>query len=703
MRKELKAIEVIEKYLTNQLSVKDKVVFEKALETNLTLKDQVVAQREIMEATKRVGLKKSTQKSHKKWKAKKLITRGALALVITTAIVALGMYVLSSVSPQIEVTPSYNSEFTTKDSISNFSNSQLEKEVFTISINQDTIIETKDGVVFYIPENSFSTESETVDLVVQTAINSEDIIMGGLSTTSNGDALETGGMFYVDAFVDGKRVSLNKELTVDVPTDKKKANMQLYKGEKTNKGEINWVAPKQLETFLTPVDILTLDFYPPNYEDSLDSWNKYDKAFKDSLYYSFAFEEGGFEISRFKTGTAISNNHGDTISVDEYWVSDSIAIEEWPNFPIVRPSTIKTIWNREFNNTILATKEFEERIPFIHNSCSNEVLETYINNLEKSLSEIDRMVLPLLSGAVKEQFIEFSQRGDGKVELTSKAASRLAGYYARKQKMIAKALAKTQNDYWNKQNKLDAKLTDKENESIIRDIQNTGDIFVKELKKNLCKVYEEVNYPYDCERVIRPIKAKYTVKIDNLGWNNIDRKVFESTLSRTTATINYNGKSSTLTYNEWSASIKEESQFDRVFVYNIPVEFNSYIKLSKKEDKYSYKLNADINYNTVVIGWAEDKTFYAKENSTKGYSTFSLQEIDKQKLKQLLKKELGNNAKSKAEADFMDYAQKDQKRLNKNQNSEELKSRIEPIIFPCREVETVPTDSPAIVSGKPWN
>lgn len=681
MRKELKAIEIIEKYLTNQLSAKDKVIFEKALVTNPTLKEKVAAQKEIMEATKRVGLQQSTQKSHKKWKTKKLITKGAIGLAITTAIVVLGMYVLSNVNTSVAATPNFNTEFTTNDSISNFSNSQLEKEVFTISARQDTIIETKEGVVFYIPENAFNTKSNTVDLVIQTAINPEDILLAGLSTTSNGSALETGGMFYVDAYAGGKRLSLNKALTVDVPTDGKKANMKLYKGEKTKEGEINWTAPKELETFLTPVDILTLDFYPPNYEDSLDSWNAYDKAFKDSLYYSFVFD---LEMnSEFFHST-------------ENGVLDSIVYySEWPNFPIVRPSTIKTIWDRVFNNTILATKEFEERIPFIHKSCSNEVLETYINNLDKSLSEIDSMVLPLLSGGIKEQFIKFSQRGDGKVEMTSKAAKRLAGYYARKQKLIAKALVKTQEDYWNKQEKLDAKLNKQENESTIRNIENTGEIFFKEFEKNLCKVYSELNSPYDCK--YKPIKPKYTVAIENFGWHNIDRQVFVATATRTSTTISQNGKSSTLTYNQWSASIKEESKFDRVFVYNIPVEFNSYIKLFKNKDKYSYKLNADINYNTVVIGWTADKTYYAKENSTKGHSTFDLQEIDKNMLKQLLKKELGNNAKSKAEADFVSYAQKDQKRLNKIQNDEKLKIRIQPIIFPCWEVFDVPS-SPSVDS-----
>lgn len=749
MRKELKTIELIEKYLTNQLTEKEKTAFEKAIKSNSKLKEQVEAQKAIMKTAQRVGLKKSTQRSHKKWKVKKGITKGGVALAVTTVIVALGMYFYTNNTES--TTPNFDASFTTQDSISNFSNTQLEKEVYQINTSTDTIIETKDGVVFYIPENAFNTNNKNVELVVQTAINPEDILMAGLSTTSNGNPLETGGMFYVDAYVNGQRVELNKSLTVDVPKDEKKSDMQLYKGEKTENGEINWVAPKKIETFLTPVDILSLDFYPPNYEDSLDNWGTYDKAFKDSLYYSFvfenylgelSFEENQFELKEgellFKANCASchkvdKNSTGPMLKgARERWrnAGESNLIYEWIHDPVglaesgrskraleiinfsksqmtpqslterqmklvlkfadgslmpncVNPSTVKTIWDTKFNNTILATKEFEERMPYIHNSCSNEVLETYINNLDKSLSEIDSMVLPLVSGGVKDQFIQFAQHGDGKVELSTKAAQRLAGYYKRKQKMIAKALAKTQQDYWNKQVELDNKLNNKELESKNRNNQNTGEVFMKEYKKNLCKVYAEVNYPYNCEQPFRPITPKYTVEVSNLGWNNIDRKVYEATATRTSTTISYNGKSSTLTYNDWSATVKNEEKFDRVFVYNIPVEFNSYIKLPKVEKQYSYKLNADINYNTVVIGWTENQMFYAKEVSKQGHSTFDLQQIEEKELKKLLKKELGNNEKSKAESDFISYAHQDQKRINKNEKALNLKAKIEPIIFPC--------------------
>ena len=66
---------------------------------------------------------------------------------------------------------------------------------------------------------------------------------------------------------------------------------------------------------------------------------------------------------------------------------DSISYQDMLDFPCtecgVNPASVKTIWNRKFNNTNLATKEFEERMPYIHQTCNNSILELYINNLDK--------------------------------------------------------------------------------------------------------------------------------------------------------------------------------------------------------------------------------------------------------------------------------------------------------------------------------
>src|SRR4030095_7039365 len=66
--------------------------------------------------------------------------------------------------------------------------------------------------------------------------------------------------------------------------------MQLYQGVKRDDGVIDWRNPKPLKKSLVPVDIATLNFYPPGYEAKLAELGQdgTDKVFKDSLYYSFS-------------------------------------------------------------------------------------------------------------------------------------------------------------------------------------------------------------------------------------------------------------------------------------------------------------------------------------------------------------------------------------------------------------------------------
>ena len=298
MRKELIEIEKIESYLLHQMNPSDKTQFEAELNTNPKLKVKVEAQQLVMEAVQRLSLKTSTKNAHKSFKLKALLTK----LIVLIAIIGVATFItLQLINPEngenSAETSKNQSLLPKNDTLSNFSNQFIEEEVFKINTEKDTIIENRDGVVIYIPTNAFDSETSIVDLVVQSAISGEDILYAGLSTTSNGDALETGGMFYVDAFENGKRVNLIKDLQVDVPTDSKVDGMQLYTGEKTKEGEINWINPKSLKNDLTPVDITTLDFFPPTYDTKLTEWGYPKKEFKDSLYYSFSFEETGTTLT----------------------------------------------------------------------------------------------------------------------------------------------------------------------------------------------------------------------------------------------------------------------------------------------------------------------------------------------------------------------------------------------------------------------
>ena len=186
------------------------------------------------------------------------------------------------------------------DTLKSPANDALVVNSFLVQTHRDTIIENQDGVIIYIPEHAFDTEADQVELKVQSAIDGADIMLAGLSTMSDSNQLETGGMVFIDAIAEGNRVSLIKDLEIKVPTEQRISGMMHYQGETLPNGDINWVNPKPLTKDLTPVDILSLDFYPPNYEDTLKQWGYTSKRFTDSLYYAFGF--GNEEINGNQAG-----------------------------------------------------------------------------------------------------------------------------------------------------------------------------------------------------------------------------------------------------------------------------------------------------------------------------------------------------------------------------------------------------------------
>jgi hypothetical protein len=220
---------------------------------------------------------------------------------------------------------------------------------------------------------------------------------------------------------------------------------------------------------------------------------------------------------------------------------------------------------------------------------------------------------------------------------------------------------------------------------------NQNEIFNKEYKKNLCKVFDELDLDKDCNAPPPP-PAAYTVQVTDLGWKNIDRLVWDATVTRTTTTLSDKGKTSTLTYNPWSATITDFKKYDRVNVYTIPVEFNSYFKLLGTNGKYEYKLNADIAYQTVVIAWTVEGIYFYKENTTAGEHTIQLKKVSEKEWRTEVRNSLASINTMSQELAYIEFAQKDQKRVNTNKEKQALRQKIEPVVFPCgffREVSVV--------------
>jgi hypothetical protein len=130
-----------------------------------------------------------------------------------------------------------------------------EPQVFCIEPTRDTVLKCKGGTVISVNRNAFSTncKDDCVKLEVREILNAQDALSLRLTTTSSGNTLQTGGMFYMEATnCTGQKLN-NKEgeIAVFIPRDAN--NMRLFTGKRDTAGNMDWkLSNQQNLTTLTP-------------------------------------------------------------------------------------------------------------------------------------------------------------------------------------------------------------------------------------------------------------------------------------------------------------------------------------------------------------------------------------------------------------------------------------------------------------------
>lgn len=135
-----------------------------------------------------------------------------------------------------------------------FSTQNLPTQVFEITNENDTFIIGKNGTKISIPKNSFVDKNGNavtgkINFELKEALTLADMVMGNLTTLSNGKILQTGGMIYTNATANGENLLIanNKALQISVPTDNKNDSMLIFEGEVNPENQsINWVNPKDI-------------------------------------------------------------------------------------------------------------------------------------------------------------------------------------------------------------------------------------------------------------------------------------------------------------------------------------------------------------------------------------------------------------------------------------------------------------------------
>jgi len=370
--------------------------------------------------------------------------------------------------------------------------------------------------------------------------------------------------------------------------------------------------------------------------------------------------------------------------------SAPININTVPSNFEIDPARIKAIWNADYNNTLLATKEFEERLQFIFTTCNQDFLDMYIKHLDKPMYFIDSLCASKASGNQKKIFMDFYSQKKGGVNMANEIHKKLNEHYQKQYKIYKDEAIKVSEKLKDSFERIDRNYQNHRNANTEAAAERKAKLFSEELNKNIENAYKQIGLKTKTE-VLSTKPISYTFTINQTGWYNLDKYVMETTLNRTTLEFkdNINGKTAVIAYKEIVIKIKDYSSYDFINVYSVPVELSSYKKIMGNKGAYSESLNTTFNNKIVVVAKRNAQWLYNILNETdKGSYTINLKAIDQVNLKIALG-QLEDSKKMEILNDF-DFSifdnnyQQDLRRRNILANQ---KRQIAQVIFPCSSID----------------
>lgn len=716
----------IDRYLSGEMSADEKVKFEQEIEDNDALREELETQNNIQNAAGRVGIKKTVKSVGKRYhriNLSKWILGGAAIVAIALASIYFATKEDKNEHPSEQTERMETSLELEQDELIG----ELPREVFAWN-GKDTVYTSENGVLISVPDEALLLNGKPYKgnaiIEWQEAMDGATIMKSGLSTMADSNLLETQGMFsFRIQTEDGEFLEVDPDVGIyaQVPVDEVKPGMQLYEGVYNKDSIINWVDPKPLEKLPVPVDMSQLDFYPAGYEDTLDKLKlSQRKEYRDSLYLACEFEEGSSEDIEYidseessfpnraitirerdliygdnrpidnlmtwqeaikikQAGNPENDPFIESINLSNNQMSDSVYIggsemmESSKECTYISPSKVLAFWKDKFNNTILATHEFERRMRTIHETCDESLLDLYVNNVDQPLFFVDSLAMRRGYG----QFERFYAERVGKIDLESPHLKELKKFYERGIKALREDLKSKREKQRVEERKWDQKVSDSRSNEQLRSSNRKASAFDEEASLNHEHVRKQLGFTQN-------IKLTSNVVIVN-----IDREVYAATRARKTTNVSFNGKTSTIKYNDFKLNVAEHDKYERLYVYLLPDKLNSYQRIGHKEGKVDYPLNDRISYNVFVLGINEKGYYYheIRETNKGDFGTIQLKSIGEDafdtRIKELNNSRNANPMKLDDELEWLRLEKKNYKVQRLRQEKRLFLERIRKVVFPC--------------------
>lgn len=535
-------------------------------------------------------------------------------------------------------------------------------EFFKLSGLEDHVVETTNGTILSIPKGAFRDKNgriveKEITIEVTDIANLEEQIQSNISGQYKDAVLKNGATLFINATADGEQLAFNQSNPVYIATNRQTElkNPLIFEGIRNPQGEMQWLKPTPPKQYLIPVDLEELDFLPPNFANTAQkhlpfrNYKVATTALLDSLYYSFGAMYPHDRNSQKKP--ALPNTSFNFFQ-DEGSHADH-SIDSTISCTGIDPSAIKVIKKRQFANTLIATKAFEQRLHYLHLAREQAALDIYINHLDWDMARCDEKVAQLLgsNSDYRMQFKAFARENLGNIKDLPPSVKNLGNYYSQQ-------LKKTRTQLVDLKKALEKELEKKAKAA-------------KKIRTDYQKVLQKrATYRLN----------KFGFKLDKMGWITVAETL--KPLDKFDLEIRVtNGK-----------------QYDRVHVYSVDPNISSifaFKSTDKKLFKEGYRGDPFLLYKkmqtaqAVVVAYQGKEAFYDQTNF-KVTPTIRVrlnpQPITAQALNQTLQKMESNHTKfNKIRVDLEYQAAFYAEELRRKQLRDDLAfiGRLASIALPC--------------------
>lgn len=690
MREELEYIAEIDRYISGEMSEEESKAFEEKMEADENLRSEVEFYDTIRQGISRQVIKLDIKKAQYRFvKARKKATRLRRLLYGGGSLLLMIIAVLVTTLPGEEGEENFIHDLFNKDENPLPYDSIPAREFFEVAPDEDTTITSKDGLKIHIPKGAFirpngKSPKGPVNIELAATHGADDWMLGNLVGNDSSQVLEPEGAVYFNATEDGKPLAVNDELPpyIEMPTDSVKPGMQVYDGKRDKKGNMQWYNPQMPDNFLKPVPFRYLDFLPKGFEKTVRAVLPYKKhqstsrELLDSLFYSMTegLELGPVIDSSDTSQENVGLNFGEATPEDiaaynllkEAEDSDGMiqaestadwAISDSTSSCGISPLKIKSIRQEKFERSLLATKEFEERLSLIYESCDEALLMLYVDNTSKKLWELDEMAAEHLKKQ-GETRLSYQFSGFARQKLTNVPNSHI---YA---SIIAKDYEKDLNAFEKEREKTRIAYE----KALVKADKKAG---------KLAREY----YQLTAKRVKHRMKT-YGFKVRTMGWKQIARIVEEG---------------ETYVPPPLTVTINQETTFDHQHVYFAVPHLKVIAKLNRLSANQfimnEHRImnlpqhNAD-SVHLIGVGYV-GKDIYLKvmtyPTDQSGELTMILEKKDHPEARKLLKSLSGKGKKHNllADLDYQKAFYQEQQRRKKLRKEQELISALTELAFPC--------------------